>query len=189
MAYVIKQESAERPLMSPLSLAPLDRAKDTLALARMGSPAMRREWNTFAAESPAMARLVVKWLDADQAKAAKATREADRALERAEFVTKGKKPDGYCQKCQAPMKTKWPRCRDCGARNRFHPKGSVMKPKKARKAAQPMLTKSQVWTLALGTGQTVRSRGEAVRADLTADLDSPDPGRRMAAQAALRKLG
>jgi hypothetical protein len=143
LAYVIK-DSTPKDYASPLSLAPLDRAKDTLVLARLGSPAMKRQWNTFVEENPDLARVVTKWADSERAEQAKATRVADRMLERAEYVTKGLAPAvtkgskraGQCLKCGHGLKAKWRRCPECGAKSKVYvpPEGGeVMPKKKARK--------------------------------------------------------
>lgn len=114
---------------------------------------MKRQWNSFAEESPGLARIVTKWADQQQAEQVKATRQADRALERAEYVTrrapvaitKGKKADGICLRCSNPMREKHPRCKQCGAKNRFHvkPERAGMKKRKITKAAgAQLLTKA-----------------------------------------------
>lgn len=61
MAYISKGDTASAVAspVSPLVRAPFDRQRDVLKLARMGNRDCKRMWNSFAAEDPGMARLVL----------------------------------------------------------------------------------------------------------------------------------
>jgi ribosomal protein L37E len=189
MAYVIKGAAAAST--SPLDRAPLDRAADCLRLARMGNGASRRMWNTWVAENPGTARIVLKWVDQEDRETAEATRVADKMLARAEVATgptviTKRKTHGVCLKCGTAMsETKDRRCPQCGRKNRFYIGDKKMKPKKRVKA----IAKAQyAGMLTKAAGRPVRSEGEAIRAMIAQDLTSPDPGRREAARVALARL-
>lgn len=194
VAYVIREGKAVKAPVTLLGQADLTRARDTLILARRGSAHCKRLWNDFVAESPATARIVSAWVEKEHAGLLAANERADGILLRSEaLLTKGaagavakRKTHGICLKCGAGMhESKDRRCPDCGAKNRFYIGDKKMKAKKARKA----VVKAQyAGMLTKAAGRPVRSDGEAVRAMIAADLDSPDPGRREAARAALARL-
>ena len=81
MAFIYK--SAETP-SSPLSLVDHERCKDMYRLAKMGNAQCRRIWNDWAAEQPAMARIVVADCDSDQRASVKAKKSVDKVLVKAE---------------------------------------------------------------------------------------------------------
>jgi hypothetical protein len=182
---------------SPLSSAPLDRARDVLILAQRGDMTCRRLWNDFAAESPGSARIVAAWVQKDNAKRAKVTARVDATLERAELVTKAMGP-GTCLKCHYRLKAKWPKCPSCGAKSKLYrkpaSKAAPMKklrarPKKtqrvaAKAVAAGILNKSAA---ASGARWEVQTPHQAVGAILANQLLSPDPGVREAARVALAR--
>lgn len=93
MAYIVKSAGAVGAPVSPLSRAPFDRQRDVYKLALMNSGDCKRMWNSFAAESPHMARLVVADIERERQEDAAATENVDKRLSRAEkLVTKSKKP-------------------------------------------------------------------------------------------------
>jgi hypothetical protein len=152
MAYIYKDASAQRT--SPLDTAPLDRAADVLRLARMGNGESRRMWNSWVAENPSTAGLVVRWVDQEDAEKAKATRTVDAVLARAEratpsLVTKGKKHKHgraiVCLKCGTGLDAGEKHCTCCGRKNpHYTPMADRKIPmnkgkKKARKAARQVV--------------------------------------------------
>jgi len=69
------------------------RQKDAYRLALAGSRDMKRLWNDFASECPALARLVVADVDNERREGAEVSRQLDERLREAErLVTKGRKP-------------------------------------------------------------------------------------------------
>jgi ribosomal protein L40E len=113
----------------------------------------------------------------------------------AEFIGKAfgsttKGTDGYCLKCYSRMKTKHPKCRNCGAKNLFHqPKAGPMKklkpqPKKARRLVAKQM-QTDILTKASGSSWPVYNHHQAVTAMLLRDCQSPDSGKREAAKIAL----
>ena len=95
MAYIV--DAARGPVTSPLAkvrgLTGLQQQSDMLRLGRMGDRRCQEIWNGFAEQDPAMARLVIKSVDADDRGAAKASRQVGKVLARAEpMVTKQYKP-------------------------------------------------------------------------------------------------
>jgi hypothetical protein len=55
VAFILK-EADRRKLTSPLTAAPLDRARDMLSLAQMGDMASQCAWNDYAEQDPRNAR-------------------------------------------------------------------------------------------------------------------------------------
>jgi hypothetical protein len=149
-------------------------------------------WNSWVSENPGTARIVLKWVDQEDRESAAATRVADEMLARAEAATgpaviTKRKGSGACLSCGERLRTRDERCPQCGAKNKFHrPGAGQMKGKKARRAVRKAQYRGMLVKAAGGV--PVRSDGEAVRAMIAADLDSPDPGRREAARAALARL-
>jgi hypothetical protein len=189
VAFIIKPsgELAKAAAGSLLGDAELDRAKDTYVLAKRGSAHCKRLWNDFQAESPAMARIVVAWAEAERGERAEANRQVDRALVASEALLTKAKGSGVCLGCGERLRTKDKRCPQCGAKNKFHrPGAGQMKGKKARRAVRKAQYRGMLRKAAGGV--PVRSDGEAVRAMIAQDLDSPDPGRREAARVALARL-
>ncbi len=152
MAFIVR-DGAQKELTSPLSYAPLDRAIDCLKLAQMGHGESRRLWNDFARESPGTARVVAKSVAQDNAKITEATKQADTVLTRGEFITKG--------------------ASGCA------PRPKVTKRRKTPSVAE--VSRVIMLTKTAGAGKVVRTRQEALRAMVEADLRSPDPERRTTA--------
>ena len=74
-------------------MAAFGRQRDVFKLAKMGNRDMKRLWNDFAAEDPAMARLIVADVEHDRQEAAKVAVKVDKRLREAErLVTKSGKP-------------------------------------------------------------------------------------------------
>lgn len=93
MAFIVKSAGAMGAPVSPLSRAPFDRQRDVYKLALMNSGDCKRMWNSFASESPHMARLVVADVERERAEDAAATEKVDKRLRQAEkVVTNSKKP-------------------------------------------------------------------------------------------------
>jgi hypothetical protein len=199
VAFILKPED-RRTITSPLSVAPLDRARDMLVLAQMGNKASIRAWNDYAQEDPTGARLVRKWVASENREKAHATAMADEFLATQEAISKGasgtvtksKTPYATCLKCGGEMKKRHARCKGCGAKNPCYlPEDRVKKRKKAALKASgvPVLTKAQHRAaLSKAAGRPVRSEAEALRAVLASFLDDADPGTRFAAQDALARL-
>jgi hypothetical protein len=189
VAFIIKPsgELAKAAAGSLLGDAELDRAKDTYVLAKRGSAHCKRLWNDFQAESPAMARIVVRWAEAERGERAEANRRVDETLVASEALLAKARGSGQCLGCGDRMKKKWPRCRGCGKPNLFHEKRgdrvAKFRPAKGvRKALrQDFLTKA-------AGGRPVKSKAAAIRAWIEQDLDSPDPAAREAARTALARL-
>ncbi len=164
MAFIVREDGegggVQKELRSPLSLAPLDRAISCLELAQMGVRESQREWNLFAEESPGVARVVAKYVAAENAKKAAATKVADKMLRRGEAATG--MPGGLLVKS-------W--------------KGG--KPKKVKKVAKV----AGGGTVTKAARRAAADRQDAVRALLREDLASADPQRREMARDILRGLG
>lgn len=98
MAYIIKGAGVAAVPRSQLGrvgtdMAAFQRQRDCFKLARMGNRDMKRLWNDFAAEDPAMARLIVADVEHERQEAAKVALKVDKRLREAErLVTKGGKP-------------------------------------------------------------------------------------------------
>lgn len=93
VAYIVKSAGAMGALVSPLARAPFDRQRDVYKLALMNSGDCKRMWNSFAAEAPHMARLVVADVERERREDAAATEKVDKRLREAERVTvKARKP-------------------------------------------------------------------------------------------------
>lgn len=184
--------AAAAPRTSPLDSAPLDRAADVLRLARMGNGESRRMWNSWVAENPSTAGLVVKWVNQEDAGKAAATAAVDAMLARAEqatpaLVTKGKKAGATCLHCGGRVKAKHRHCPWCGnlvadaAMLAAEPDGSgdTVKAGKARKRAR-QVAKSQQAAL-------VKRAAAETAADFPApDIHHWDPAVREAAWKAQR---
>ena len=93
MAFVYKSEAVAAP-RSPLARASYDRQRDVYVLAsRYKNADCRRLWGDFAAEQPAMARLVVKDVEAERSDTLAVNEKIDKRLRQAErMVVKAQKP-------------------------------------------------------------------------------------------------
>lgn len=107
MAFIVKGEDGPTTYRSALANAGPDawsafqRQRDCYILAKAGSRDMRRLWNDYANEVPAMARLVVADVEKERAEGAKVSEAIDVRLREAErLVTKQWKPP----KPQKPVK-------------------------------------------------------------------------------------
>lgn len=99
MAFIVKGEDGPATYRSALANAGPDswsayqRQRDAYILAKMGSRDMKRLWNDYAAECPAMARLVVADVEKERAEGARVSEGIDKRLRVAEqLVTKSWKP-------------------------------------------------------------------------------------------------
>jgi hypothetical protein len=69
------------------------RQRDAYLLSKMGNRDMKRLWGDFAAECPAIARLIVKEVETDRAESAKVAEQVDARLREAErLLVKTRKP-------------------------------------------------------------------------------------------------
>jgi hypothetical protein len=99
---------------------------------------------------------------------------------------------GYCLAgdCGARLKGKWKHCHGCGRLNpMFNERELPVKKKwkkKALKAGVPALSKSAMLTAASGSRWPVHTTHQAVTVMLMDLANDPDPGTRMAAEAALK---
>jgi hypothetical protein len=93
VAYIYKAAGVE-PVSMLAKSQDYSRQRDTYVLAsRFRNRDCMRLWNDFQAEQPAMARLIVKDVQAEREQSAAANRELDGRLREAErMVTKGRKP-------------------------------------------------------------------------------------------------
>jgi hypothetical protein len=84
VAYLYKSDGVVAASTSPLARAPWDRLIDVFKLAKMGNADCRRMWNSYAAEVPGTARLVVKSVEAEALEDSQVTAKIDKRLRRAE---------------------------------------------------------------------------------------------------------
>ena len=108
MAYIVKGDGMPPPPRSPLARADFSRQRDTYVLAkRFRNKDCMRLWGDFAAEQPAMARLIVADVEAEDRDRATVNEAIDKRLVQAEkMVTKARKaqktkvlrPDGTLTK-------------------------------------------------------------------------------------------
>jgi hypothetical protein len=94
VAYIYKGQSATAEPLSLLSKADFSRQRDTYVLAsRFKNRDCMRLWNDFAAEQPAMARLIIKDVDNERVATAAANETVDGRLREAEqLVAKSARP-------------------------------------------------------------------------------------------------
>lgn len=95
MVHIVRDEDVTRShLTSPLVRADWEQRIDLLKMAQKGWGDCRRIWNEFAEQCPADARLVAKFVASDHQETAKANREVNKVLARAEsaLLTKSYKP-------------------------------------------------------------------------------------------------
>ena len=93
MAFVYKGDAGVAPVYhSALARAGTDmvafgRQRDAYRLAKMGNRDMKRLWNDFAAEVPAMARLVVADVEGERRESVLVAEKVDKRLREAEKLT------------------------------------------------------------------------------------------------------